>query len=288
MARRPTLELHEFAQKIVFLLREQGERVIRRLARQRRQQVDHQNLDQVMLRGVALAGIVNPLKNSAEPSISCLQTLLFVVVLTEESYHISIYIKLLYVAVESLSLIKALGRYSGMTYLCGRIDGGASGHMGTHIPGDGSKGVVAQAFKLIYLVGLLSAGLIEIPNPAKALEIPQVISFSGIVNDSKGEPLQTGPYTFSFRIYDHPTHPPCKQNDQSDCARLIWGPQVFDGETSMGHFDKVEVYDGSYNILLGPYDISGMPIAQAFATSDRYVEVTIEDDEPSNPRIQFY
>ena len=36
------------------------------LPRQRRQQGDHQHLVQVMLLGVALAGIFNPLKNSAE------------------------------------------------------------------------------------------------------------------------------------------------------------------------------------------------------------------------------
>ena len=66
MARRTALELHEFLQKLVFALRVARESGARRAARQRRRKGDHQHLDQVMLRGVALAGILNPLENSAE------------------------------------------------------------------------------------------------------------------------------------------------------------------------------------------------------------------------------
>ena len=66
VARRTALELHEFLQKLLFVLRVARESGARRAARQRRQKGDHQHLDQVMLRGVALAGVLNPLENSAE------------------------------------------------------------------------------------------------------------------------------------------------------------------------------------------------------------------------------
>ena len=66
MARHAALELHEFLQKLLLVLRVARESGARRAARQRRQKGDHQHLDQVMLRGVALAGVLNPLENSAE------------------------------------------------------------------------------------------------------------------------------------------------------------------------------------------------------------------------------
>ena len=60
------LELHEFARKLAFVLRVPREHAARRLARKRRQNGDRRHLDQVMLRGVALAGIPDPLEKTAE------------------------------------------------------------------------------------------------------------------------------------------------------------------------------------------------------------------------------
>ena len=139
-------------------------------------------------------------------------------------------------------------------------------------------------------LGLL--GLVAIPESAPKAAVPQLINYQGKLTGPEGKPPATGDYTLSFSIYDNPVGQSCTSAQMQfptlyDCARLVWGPQVFDGKSDMvGHGAKVPVVKGFFNVLLGPYDIDGDPIARAFTESNRFVEVTVGDDGPVLPRQQ--
>lgn len=144
-----------------------------------------------------------------------------------------------------------------------------------------------RTFVLICL-GLL--GLIAMPGSAPEAAVPQLINYQGRLTGPEGKPPTTGDYTLSFSIYDKPVGPSCASTTETDCARRIWGPQVFDGKSDVGHGHgaQVPVVKGFFNVLLGPYDIDGDPIAQAFTGSNRFVEVTVEDGQPNLPRQQVF
>lgn len=135
----------------------------------------------------------------------------------------------------------------------------------------------AQTFALLCLAGLL--GWLATPaSVGAASEVPQLINYSGKLSGAEGEPLPTGDYTLSFSIYDHAT-----------AGRRVWGPQIFDGNIeTMGHSAKMPVVKGLFSAILGPYDIDGDPIAQAFTSSERFIEWTFEDDPPNRPRQQVF
>ena len=129
-------------------------------------------------------------------------------------------------------------------------------------------------------------GLIVVVGAARAATVPQLITYQGILTGPDGGAPANGDYTLSFSIYDKPSGAPCVLAADTDCATRIWGPQVFDGTIAVGHGAKVLVVKGIFNVLLGPYDINGVPIARAFTSSSRFVEVKVENDEPTLPRQQ--
>lgn len=141
---------------------------------------------------------------------------------------------------------------------------------------------------LIGLVGLL--WLFAMSAYAQDSAVPLLINYQGKVTTTERQPLlPTGDYTLSFSIYDKPMAAPCSANTESetDCARLVWGPQVFDGKSGMGHGAQVPVVKSFFNVILGPYDIEGIPIIQAFGSSNRFLEVTVEGENPILPRQQI-
>ena len=118
--------------------------------------------------------------------------------------------------------------------------------------------------------------------------IPQLINYHGKLL-AKGQPVSTGVYTLSFSIYDKPVGKQCNpnENERTHCARRIWGPQVFDGKSGMvGHGAQVPVTNGFFSVILGPRDVEGESIMQAFTSSKRFVEVTVQGDKPILPRQQ--
>ena len=129
-----------------------------------------------------------------------------------------------------------------------------------------------RASTLLLIIGLFAGA-----DPVLASTVPQLIPYSGSLTGPNGHPLPTGDYTLTFRIYGHPT---------STDVGPVWGPQVFDGETKRGHGDKVPVVKGFFNVILGPVDVHGNPIAKAFRSSDRFVEVALASDPPNLPRHQ--
>ena len=122
---------------------------------------------------------------------------------------------------------------------------------------------------------LLVVGLVAGQTSALGSTVPQLIPYSGSLTGPNGQPLPTGDYTLTFRIYNDP---------KSTNVRPVWGPQIFDGQTKPGHGAKVPVVKGHFSAILGPYDVNGAPIAKAFRSSDRYIEVTLDGDDPNLPR----
>ena len=143
-----------------------------------------------------------------------------------------------------------------------------------------------RTLALLCLIGSFAlAGMPDIS--AQELGVPQLINYQGQVADAEGQPPPTGDYTLSFSIYDEPFSAPCSTPTQTDCARRVWGPQVFDGKTdAVGHGLQVPVVRGYFNVILGPYDIHGMPILQGFTSSKRFLEITVAGDDPVLPRQQ--
>ena len=146
---------------------------------------------------------------------------------------------------------------------------------------------------LISLVGILCMAASTGPH-AQGLGVPQLINYQGKLADAQGQAPETGDYTLSFSIYDEPFLPPCSSETSRegtpkaiDCARRVWGPQVFDGKTdAVGHGLQVPVVRGYFNVILGPYDIRGTPILQGFMSSNRFLEVTVGGGDPVIPRQQ--
>ena len=143
-----------------------------------------------------------------------------------------------------------------------------------------------RTFALLCLIG--SFGLAGMPDiSAQELGVPQLINYQGQVADAEGQPPPTGDYTLSFSIYDEPFSAPCSTPTETGCARRVWGPQVFDGKTdAVGHGLQVPIVRGYFNVILGPYDIHGMPILQGFTSSKRFLEITVAGDDPVLPRQQ--
>lgn len=130
-------------------------------------------------------------------------------------------------------------------------------------------------FTMLCLVALL--GSIAIQVSAWGSGVPQLVSYQGKLADAEGRSPPTGDYTLSFSIYDDPVATPCSSTAETGCARRVWGPQVF---------DEVPVVRGFFSVILGPHDIDGDPIVRGFTSANRYLEVTVEDDEPVLPRQQ--
>ena len=144
----------------------------------------------------------------------------------------------------------------------------------------------SRRLKLICLISIL--GLIPIWVSGQEPVVPPLINYQGKLT-ATGQSLPTGDYTLSFSIYDKPMAAPCTSTTETDCTRLIWGPQVFDGRSDVvGHGAQVPVVKGFFNVILGPYDTDGDLIAGAFLSADRFVEVTVEGDGPVLPRQQVY
>ena len=140
------------------------------------------------------------------------------------------------------------------------------------------------------LTAAIVLGVILLPMQSFGLEsgVPPLVNYQGKLI-TQGQTLSDGEYTLSFSIYDKAMEAPCKTATDVDCARRIWGPQVFDGMTgSTGHGARVRVANGNFNVLLCPLDVEGRPITQAFISSRRFLEVTIEDRGPILPRQQAY
>ena len=143
--------------------------------------------------------------------------------------------------------------------------------------------------RTLTLTCLIILGLVPTYGLAQDTLVPQLINYQGSLTGSHGKRLPTAEYTLSFSIYDDPVAAPCSLTTDTKCARRVWGPQVFDGmSNTIGHGTTVHIVKGFFNVLLGPHDTNGHPISRAFTSSQRFVEVTINDNPPITPRHQVF
>lgn len=112
---------------------------------------------------------------------------------------------------------------------------------------------------------LLAALAVLIPGWA-ADTVPTRINYQGLLVNPDNTPLPNGNYQVHFRVYDQPTG-----------GNLIWGPQTL----------SAAVYNGQFNVLLGPVDVEGDPIVTAFLAPDRYLEVQVGSNPAIAPRQQI-
>ncbi len=106
--------------------------------------------------------------------------------------------------------------------------------------------------------------------------IPQAVNYQGRLVNLDGSPFPTADYELSFAIYDAPTN-----------GIRLWGPQVFDGGSGPGRGLRIPVVQGYFSAVLGPVDVSSRLVAEAFGSSNRYVEVTVSNRPPIRPRQQI-
>lgn len=114
---------------------------------------------------------------------------------------------------------------------------------------------------------------------------PPYINYQGRLSNSQGQPLATGDYALTFRLYDVPSG-----------GTPLWGPQIFDDAAEQGHGRRVPVVQGHFNVILGPVDTAangGRSITKAFAPQSladagvRYLEIQVGTNSPITPRQQI-
>src|ERR1051325_10205973 len=110
---------------------------------------------------------------------------------------------------------------------------------------------------------------------APAQTVPPLINYQGKLVNSNGLPVSTGDYQLRFRVYDAVTD-----------GNLIWGPQIFNGQTGAGYGPLVSVVQGWFNVILGPADTNGVSIANGFAGTNRFMEIQLSNNAPFSPRQQ--
>lgn len=117
------------------------------------------------------------------------------------------------------------------------------------------------AIALLTLLCLLAA-----PAPATAQSgIPAAINYQGKLTDNLGNPVASGYYEVSFRIWDHPT--------QAATGNYLWGRTFPLNVVTNGMFNVLLTDDGSqFNSPATPKVAS---LLQAFEGADRYLGLAV-------------
>lgn len=119
--------------------------------------------------------------------------------------------------------------------------------------------------------------LLSLAFQAPASAVPEYINYQARIFDATGVPLQ-GTQSVSIAIYD-----------ATRAGNLVWGPFHCDGQQGSGHAAEVAVWNGWFNIVLGPADVADRSISTAFASRDqapRFIEIQVLGQSIS-PRQQF-
>jgi len=112
---------------------------------------------------------------------------------------------------------------------------------------------------------------------ATAFAVPEYINYQARIFDATGAPMQ-GTYAISFAIFD-----------ASREGNMVWGLFSCDGLVGEGHADAVVVWDGWFNVILGPRDAAGRSLLPAFESQNgkpRFVEIQVQG-ETISPRQQL-
>ncbi len=123
---------------------------------------------------------------------------------------------------------------------------------------------------------LLSFVFSSVAFAAVAQSVPPLINYQGRLANADGTPFPTADYELRVSLYNAATN-----------GDLIWGPQVFDGGQGAGRGPRLPIVQGYFNLMLGPVDIQGRSVLDAFGESNRFVEVTVSNRPPIGIRQQI-
>ncbi|MBN2505494.1 MAG: tail fiber domain-containing protein [Verrucomicrobia bacterium] len=112
---------------------------------------------------------------------------------------------------------------------------------------------------------LLGAGMLLISGWA-AETVPGLVSYQGLLVNPDNSPLANGNHPVQFSLWD-----------QAQNGTRVWGPQS----------NVVAVYNGQFNVLLGPTDAHVRPLAEAFRDASRFLEIQVGNNPPIAPRQQI-
>jgi len=128
-----------------------------------------------------------------------------------------------------------------------------------------------------FLSTLTAAATLLGPVVALSQSVPQLINYQGQLLDGTGTPLTNGDYVIQVRLFTAEAG-----------GTLIWGPQVFNGQSGAGFAPKVSVVQGRFNLVLGPQDTAAQNLAAVFAANPSvYLELQIGTGNPISPRQQI-
>jgi microcystin-dependent protein len=116
----------------------------------------------------------------------------------------------------------------------------------------------------------------HLPLSSRAQSVPPMINYQGRLANPDGSPFPTADYELRVSIYDAASN-----------GIRVWGPQVFDGTSGLGHGPRIPVLQGYFNVMLGSVDTNGRSLLNAFGSSNRFVEVTVSNRPPISPRQQI-
>ncbi len=126
--------------------------------------------------------------------------------------------------------------------------------------------------KHLFIIAALG---IALQTPASA--VPEYINYQARIFDATGAPLE-GSKALSIAIYD-----------ATSAGNLVWGPFHCDGQQGPGHANLVSVWNGWFNIVLGPVDVADRSISTAFShrnEAPRFIEIQVQG-QPISPRQLF-
>lgn len=117
--------------------------------------------------------------------------------------------------------------------------------------------------KKLHVVGL-SIVLTGLFNQIHAQSVPELFNFQGaIANIPEVEP--DSEVEMEIRLWD----------SQAE-GEVVWGPQVFDGVVETGHGAKVKLVNGRFNLIIGPEDIAGRKLSDAFGVDEVFLSLIVE------------
>ena len=125
------------------------------------------------------------------------------------------------------------------------------------------------SLKRIKVFLLVLSILMSAVSYSHAVTVPQMINYSGTLNDINGNPVTNGNYSMEFRIYD-----------QASGGVALW-TEKWDTTTS-----QVPVVNGVFNVMLGAIDKVNNPIPANFFAEHptAFLGIKVGNDSEMLPR----
>lgn len=124
-----------------------------------------------------------------------------------------------------------------------------------------------------FLAGLTLLACLE----GRAQTVPALINYQGQLLDAGGNPMPTGDYTIEVRLFP-----------VDSGGAVLWGPQIFNGQSGTGLGPRVPVVQGRFNIVLGPQDTGGRDLTGVISSNQSaFLELKVGTSNPIVPRQQI-